>query len=159
MPFPEIAETWASIYSNSAALRSAIAFAHTGGLLIGGGSAIASDLGMLRALARGTEATGSELERLNRVHRLIIVSLAVVVTSGVLLTLADFDAFVQSPVFWIKMGLVLALFLNGAVMVSSSGRVSPGDSRALGRLRTITLASIALWCLTTLMGTVLPNVL
>ena len=159
MPFRELADTWASLYSNSAALRSAIAFAHTGGLLIGGGSAIASDLGMLRAFRRGVEATGTELERLNRVHRLIIASLAVVVTSGLLLTLADLDGFIRAPVFWIKMGLVFALFVNGAVMVANSGRAAIGDVRALGRLRGITIASIALWCLTTLMGTVLPNAL
>lgn len=159
MAWREAVDTWASMYSNSAALRSAIAFAHTGGLLFGGGPAIASDLAVLRALWRGSEATALELERLNRVHRLIIGSLGIVVTSGVLLTLADFDAFIRTPAFWIKMVLVIALFLNGAVMVSRSARASAGDSRSLRRLRTVALASIALWCLTTLMGTVLPNAL
>lgn len=156
-PVREIAEAWSALYSGSAALRSAIAFAHVGGLLSAGGCAVASDLGMLRALGRGPAAVRAELDRLNAVHRIVIAGLAVVIVSGVLLMLADLDAFLESRVFWIKMGLVLGLLVNGAVLVRVCRPALQGEPRA--RVRIMTAASITLWFLTTLLGTVLPNAL
>ncbi len=47
MAIRELAETWASLYSNSVAIRSLVSFAHFGGLMAGGGTAIAADVGML----------------------------------------------------------------------------------------------------------------
>jgi hypothetical protein len=158
VPIREIADSWASLYANSAALRSAVAFAHVGALVSGGGCAVASDLGTLRALGLGREAIAAELRRLTSVHRIVIASLAIVAFSGVLLMLADLDAFLQSPVFWIKMALVVALLVNGAAIVRISSRALRGDTAAMRRHKLVSLASLMLWFATTLAGSVLPNV-
>lgn len=159
MAIRELAETWASLYSNSIALRSAISFAHVGGLMTGGGVAIAADLGVLGALRRGHTAASDEIERLHRSHRIVIASLAVVVTSGMLLLFKDLDALLESRPFWLKMSLFAALILNGLLVVRAERRVSSGDARALGLLRFAARASLALWLATTLAGAVVPNAL
>jgi len=46
----DIVEAWASFYANSPAARSAVTFTHVGALVVGGGSAIAADLGTIRAM-------------------------------------------------------------------------------------------------------------
>src|SRR6188508_422110 len=101
----EIVDAWASFYANSPAARSAITFTHVGALVVGGGSAIAADLGTVRALRRDAPTLRGELDRLHSAHRLVTFSLALVVLSGILLGLADFDAYLASTAFWIKMGL------------------------------------------------------
>jgi hypothetical protein len=40
----DLIESWNALYANHAALRTAIEFAHIGGLVAGGGCAIAADL-------------------------------------------------------------------------------------------------------------------
>lgn len=154
-----LAESWSSLYSGSALLRSAISFAHIGGLMCGGGCAVAADLGTLRAWRRGGAARHLELTRLHDVHRLVITSLAVVVVSGILLMLADLDAYVVSATFWIKMALVGAITVNGVMLMRTAARAEHGDERAWRRMRLVSLASLALWLLTTLVGAVLPNAL
>ena len=159
MPVRELVDSWASLYSNSAALRSAISFAHAGGLLAGGGCAVAADIGALRAITHGPEAMRAELHRVHAVHRIVIVGLAVVIVSGILLVFADLDAYLQSTAFWIKMALVVALSLNGLAVLSSTRRAELGQGVSQSQLRVVSLASLSLWLATTLMGAVLPNVL
>jgi hypothetical protein len=82
-----------SIYANSATIRSGVAFAHVGALLAGGGCAVAADLWTLKASHRGTASVQAELERLHGLHRIVVANLAIVVSSGLLLMGADFDAY------------------------------------------------------------------
>jgi hypothetical protein len=159
MPVRELVDTWASIYANSATLRSGVAFMHVGALLGGGGCAVAADLGTLKAWRKGAESLHFELRRLHDVHRIVITSLTLVIASGVLLTAADVDAYLASTAFWTKMALVCALAANGAVLLSTCARAESGDVRAAQRLRGVSVASLVLWFATTLMGAVLPNVL
>ena len=159
VPARELIDTWASLYANSAAIRSGVAFAHVGALLGGGGCAVAADLWTLKASQRGTASVQAELERLHGVHRVVVANLAIVVVSGVLLMGADFDAYLASAAFWIKMALVVGLVINGAVLVRTSIRIAAGDTRAVGHVRPVSMASLTLWFVTTLMGAVLPNVL
>jgi hypothetical protein len=159
MPVREIVDTWASLYANSAALRSTVGFAHVGALVGGGGCAIAADLGALRAFSHGHDAVRSEIHRIHVVHRIVIAGLAIVVVSGVLLMLADLDAYLQSSAFWVKMALVVALMGNGALLLRTTQRAEAGDSAAGGMLRANSVASVLLWFATTLLGAVLPNVL
>lgn len=158
-PVRDLIDTWASLYANSAALRSGVAFAHLGALLGGGGCAIAADLASLKAGRRGAGSVQLELRRLHDVHRLVIACLAIVVASGLLLMAADIDAYLASTAFWVKMALVVALALNGALLISTAARAEAGDARAVRRLRVVTLASLTLWFATTLLGAVLPNAL
>ena len=158
-PLRELAETWSSLYSNSAIIRSSVAFAHVGGLVAGGGSAIAADRATLRAIARGGALVSAEIERLQSVHRAVLAGLAAVGVSGVLLLMANLDEYLVSRVFWIKMALVAGLFLNGAWLTLAAARARRGDRRHWRALRIACLTSLGLWFLTTLLGTVLPNVL
>jgi hypothetical protein len=158
-PVHELIDTWASVYSNSPAIRSAIAFVHIGGLVSGGGCAVAADVATLRAFCRGREAVAAEIARLHDVHRIVIGSLLLVMASGLLLMLADFDAYLSSTAFWIKMALVAALVANGAVLVRAGDRAARADSPAVGAMRLVSFSSLALWFATTLLGAMLPNVL
>ena len=158
IPIKEIAESWSAMYSNSAAIRSAVAFAHVGGLVAGGGTAVAADRATLRALARGGPFVALEVERLQGAHRAVLAGLVVVNVSGVLLMLADFDAFVGSAAFWLKMALVGALLLNGARLARVASRGGSGGPRSVRALRNACVLSLVLWFATTLLGTVLPNV-
>jgi hypothetical protein len=159
VPIRELTDTWASIYSNSAALRSTIAFAHIAGLVGGGGCALAADRATLRAFRRAPATVAAEVHHLHGVHNVVLTGLAVVIVSGVLLMLADVDAYLTSTAFWIKMALVVGLFVNGAILVRKALRAEGGDSRARTALRRASIASIVLWFATTLVGAVLPNVL
>ena len=154
----DIADTWSSLYSNSPALRSVVSFAHVGGLVTGGGYAIAMDLDTLRAARRGGEHTTGTLARLRAAHRIVVAGLLLVVASGFLLMLADVDAYLESTAFWIKMGLVVCLSLNGAVLVRVAARRTE-DGAPSAALRLLSMASLALWLATTFVGAVVPNVL
>ena len=159
IPVRELADAWSSVYSNSAAIRSTVAFAHIGGLVGGGGCAIAADRATLRALRRDGTFLTAEIDRLQGAHRMVLAGLAAVGISGVLLWLANFDAYLQSPVFWIKMALVGALFPNGARLAFVASRARSGSPRDWPALRHACITSLALWFATTLVGTILPNVL
>lgn len=154
----EIAESWSAVYSNSAAVRSVIAFAHVGGLVAGGGTAVVADRATLRAIRRGGAFVATEVERLQGAHRIVLSGLAAVSVSGILLMLADFDAYVVSSAFWIKMALVAALLLNGAWLARVAARAESGAA-SWRALRVACVLSLVLWFATTLLGTILPNAL
>jgi hypothetical protein len=155
----ELADTWSSVYSNSPAIRSALAFTHIAGLVGGGGCAIAADRTTLRAMRKGAAALDHELEHLHSIHLVVIGGLALVIASGVLLMLADLDAYLSSPVFWIKMALVVVLLANGLLVMRGGRRTHAGDPRGPALLRVAAIASLTLWFGTTLLGAVLPNAL
>jgi hypothetical protein len=159
MSVKDLADTWSSIYSTSPAIKSALAFSHIGGLIAGGGAAIAADRTTLLAMRRGQDALDRELEHLHHVHLFVIAGLALVIVSGVLLTFADLDAYLSSPVFWIKMALVVVLMANGALVMRGGRRTHAGDPSGPRLLRLGAIASLALWFGTTLFGAILPNVL
>lgn len=159
MSIADLADTWSSIYSASPAIKSALAFTHIGALVGGGGAAIAADRTTLRAMRRGQAALDHELEHLHHVHRFVIAGLGLVIVSGVLLMFADLDAYLASPVFWIKMALVLLLLANGALVLRGGHRTRAGDPSGPGLLRLAAIASLTLWFGTTLLGAILPNAL
>jgi hypothetical protein len=57
-------EAWSSLYSNHAALRTAIEFTHIGGLVAAGGSAIAADLATIAAVREGSATRTTQLQLL-----------------------------------------------------------------------------------------------
>ena len=159
MSVKDLADTWSSIYSTSPAIKSALAFTHVGGLVGGGGAAIAADRTTLRAMRRGRAALDHELEHLHQVHLVVIVGLGLMFVSGLLLMFADLDAYLSAPVFWIKMALVVLLMANGSLVIRGGRRTHAGDPSGPRLLRFAAIASLALWFGTTLFGTILPNVL
>ena len=68
MSIAGLADAWSSIYSTSPVIKTALTFAHIGGLVGGGGGAIAADRTTLRAMRRGQAALDRELDHLHHVH-------------------------------------------------------------------------------------------
>lgn len=154
----ELMTAWASFYANHAAVKTLVAFFHVGALIAGGGIAVASDRSVLIAAGDDDFTRRSLLESLEGTHRLVIAALALIGISGFLLFASDYETFLYSRFFWIKMGLVVALAVNGALLIRAEHRAMGGDNRAWRTLKTTAVASITLWFLTTLGGVALPNI-
>ncbi len=154
----QLFQHWGSIYSNHAALRTAIGFAHLAGLVLGGGSAVMADRMTLAAARLDATAREAQLRVIGGTHRVVVVSLTIIIASGLLLAAADTDTFLVSKFFWAKMALVAMLLANGALLMRAEQQAAAGDERGWRRLKTTAIASLALWFLTTLGGAALPNI-
>jgi hypothetical protein len=151
---------WAELYNGSTPLQTTIACAHVGGTLLGGGLAIAADRTTLRWTHDHTAVPPHILPELAEVHRPVLISLIVIVVSGVLLFAADLDALWASPVMWIKGGLFGLLLVNGLFITRTEQLLSRSneDLAAWTRLRRFSIASLLLWFGVALTGTALLNV-
>ena len=151
-------EPWAGYYGDSHLAQTLVTFAHVGGLVVGGGAAITADRGTLR-MTSDVDRRRHLLE-IGRAHRLVIMSLGIVVVSGLLLFASDLETYWGSAIFWIKMALVAALLVNGARMqrverkAAFESVVSSAHWRAL---RGSAMASLVLWLAITLAGVALIN--
>ena len=153
-----LVEAWVSLYANHPALRTAIAFMHVGGLLAAGGCAMAADVTTLAASNDTLLTRTAQLQILRRTHGIAVAGLVALSISGALLFAADVETFLYSRVFWLKMGLLAALVANGVLFRRREDRVATDGERTWRRLRPVALASLALWLLTTLAGSALPNI-
>ena len=154
----DLAVDWGSFYSNHAVLRTLVAFAHVGGLVIGGGAALVADRGILAAMKRGGAERSALLTSVRNTHAVVLFGLVAVMASGVLLFAADLDTYLASRLFWTKMALIALLMINGLVLTRAERRAATGDHLSWGTLRWTAIASLALWTLTTLTGTGLLNI-
>jgi len=153
-----VASLWTGWYSDSPVLRTSVAFAHVGGLLLGGGAAIVEDRAMLAALRQDERVRRQRVEHQRLAHRIVLTGLTIAVASGVLLFVADWDTYLVSKIFWAKMVLVAMLLANGLGLTRAEAAAVRGDAGAWARLRRGAIVSLTLWFLTTLAGTALPNV-
>lgn len=151
-------ETWASFFANRPLVRTAIGFAHVGGLLAGGGCSIFADRTILKASRLGLAERTAQLQALKGTHRIVISGLTVIVLSGLLLFASDSDTYLHSKLFWTKMVLTVFLIINGAVLIRAERIAVSGDARGWQRLVAATVASVLLWFLTTLAGSGLLNI-
>jgi cytochrome bd-type quinol oxidase subunit 2 len=151
-------ENWTSFFSNHAVVRTCINFFHIGGLVIGGGCAISADRMTLRAARRSVGERATQLEVLRSTHRIVILSLVAVTVSGLLLFAADAENFLHSVFFWTKMGLVVALLVNGVLLTYSERQAESDAVRGWKWLTVTSTISVVLWMLTTLAGAALPNI-
>ncbi|MDQ3995875.1 MAG: hypothetical protein M3303_02530 [Gemmatimonadota bacterium] len=142
------------------ALQAATTFAHLAGFLLGGGFAIAADAATIRA-ARGAEPRRRrQLTYIRGIHRLVLAGLAVTLASGLLMLAADLEALATSPVFWVKITLVVLLLANGGVIARTESVLRAGTEdpdRQWGRMRRAAVRSFALWFAAVLAGTLLVN--
>jgi uncharacterized membrane protein len=156
-----LAEPWAAVYGNAPALQAATTFAHLAGFLLGGGFAIAADAATIRA-ARGTEPRRRrQLTYIHGIHRLVLAGLAVTLVSGLLMLAADLESLAASPIFWVKITLVILLLANGGVIARTESLLRAGTDEAdrqWGRMRRAAICSFALWFAAVLAGTLLVNV-
>jgi uncharacterized membrane protein len=151
-------EAWTSLYANHPALRTGIEFMHIGGLVAGGGCAITADLATITAASQVSAARTPQLLMLKRTHGIVIFGLSALSVSGVLLFAADVETFLYSRVFWLKMGLMVLLLINGGLLLVGERQVMRDEARAWARLQYTAMASLVLWLLTTLAGAALPNI-
>ena len=151
-------EWWSNLYSNHATLRTAVSFAHIGGLLGAGGCAIAADRATLLLPGDDVAARLVHIDAIKRAHRVVLGGLVLLFISGVLLLGADVDTYLASRIFWLKMALIVALLVNGALLVRVERRVAGVETIDWTSVRRASLASLALWFLTTLLGAALPNI-
>jgi hypothetical protein len=154
----QLTAPWAQLYSDSEVVSTGVLFGHLGGLLLGGGFAIAADRATLRMARGGTDARRSHLEELRAVHRPVVLGLSVTLVSGLLLLAADVETFLPSPLFWLKMGVITALLGNGVLLARTETALrnhSEHPRRLWRRLRNGAKTSLFLWFGSLLLGTAL----
>lgn len=160
----KVAKPWASLYSDSRAVSSAVTFFHLGGLLFAGGLAVSSDRATFRAL-RGTEEDRTRLLLdLGNAHSWVLAGMSVIFASGLLLALSDVKTFGNSPIYWTKMSLVALLLGNGALLKRTEQKLRAGglftqSTQAMKRLwstlRFAAATSMMLWIAIVLAGVIL----
>jgi hypothetical protein len=154
----DLATTWGSFYANHAAMRTTIAFGHVGGLVAAGGASMVADREILSSYKRREQRSSAVMRAVRKTHRVVLAGLAIVIVSGVLLFAADLDTYLVSRLFWIKMALIVALMVNGAVLTRAEHLASSNLDHSWEILKWTATASLALWSLTTFIGTALPNI-
>ena len=157
-----LASPWEHLYSNNKGVEIFTTFLHVGGLLLGGGLAIATDGATLRAIRQAVHDRAKHLEALSSVHRIVLTGLTITFLSGFLLFLSDVKTFWGSWVFWLKMLLIAALLLNGFIMTRAEHSLRSVGAREHDRswthLHRTAVASLFLWYAITLLGVALVSV-
>ena len=153
----QILDSWSSFYSNHALMRTVVEFVHIGGLVAGGGCAIAADLPTISATRQTRAVRESQLQVLERTHAIVVAGLVALTVSGALLVAADAETFLHSKIFWLKIGLMAMLLANGWLQLQSGRRVRHGVPDAWNRLHATAISSLVLWFVITLIGASLPN--
>ena len=150
--------SWTAWYSDSPVLRTALNFTHIAALVGGGGAAIVEDRAMLAALRQDEEVRHQRVQAQRLAHRVVITGLTFAIASGLLLFWADWEIYLYSKVFWLKMILVVMLIANGVMLSHAEQAAARREPIAWSRLRRGAILSLTLWFLTTLAGAALPNV-
>ncbi len=156
-----LAAPWADFYNASKAAQSTVMFGHFGGMMTGGGLALATDRATIRAGSASPEEQRRHLRELSTIHPLIVGALGLTALTGLLMFAADLETLALAPVFWLKMSLILLLLGNGYLMLRAERQLEAGDPLASPhwrRLRTASLVSLGLWFAVVLVGSILPNV-
>jgi uncharacterized membrane protein len=145
--FKALTDSWAAYYSDHQMVSLAIRYLHIAALMVGGGTALAIDRVVLGTARRDTDdRRHAAMQALAGSHSVVVPSLVIVTLSGVLMTAADWDTFVASRLFWIKMGLFALLLVNGGLLVAAERRYASGaDVAKWRRVLAASGASVVLW--------------
>jgi len=156
----DLTAPWGDFMKHSKLAKTIVIFFHVAAIVVGGGIAIGLDRLTLR-LSRGDSADrGRHLAELARTHNIVIGSLALSIISGLALVASEIDNFPTSWIFWVKMGFILVLLVNGARMknietkMASAGPPSHSD---WARLHRAAMASVTLWLTITFLGVALSK--
>ncbi len=144
-------ESWASFYDRHHAVSVTVRYLHLVGLVTGGGTAIAADRQVLKALRAGPARRAEVLADLHASHPVVVPALAVVVATGALMTAADSATFFASRLYWTKLGLVALLLANGLGLLTAERALEHG-SRSWRGLGVVSAASLVLWLAILLAG-------
>ena len=158
-----VAEPWRTAYSDSVVISTVVLFTHLAALVVGAGLALAADRATLRSWTAPPRDRARHLGELALTHRPVVTAIGVLFVSGGLLFLSDVENYATSGVFWTKMTLVVALLANGLAMTRAEralrrGHVEPNtEDRLWRRMRGLAMASVVLWMVTLLAGTILAS--
>jgi hypothetical protein len=144
---------WAHLYGHTS-VSATVTYLHLVGILVGGGVAVAADRASLR-LSPATPDWSQELTRLAGVHRRVVAGLALIFASGLMMMFAKLDSIAASVVFWTKMGLIALLLGNGYVRMRAENALRQGLAPGWDRFRRTSVASLVLWLVILLAGTLL----
>jgi len=149
----QILARWAHLYGHTP-VRATVTYLHLVGILVGGGVAVAADRASLR-LSPATPHWSEELARLASVHRWVVGGLALIFASGLLMMFAELGSLATSGVFWTKMGLIALLLGNGYLRMRAETALRQGLGSGWSRFRRASVASLVLWFVILLSGTLL----
>jgi hypothetical protein len=139
-------QTWAAFYDAHKAVSVSVRYLHLAGLLVGGGTALAADRRVLKAVRLGAAERAATLVELGASHRVVVPALAVIVLSGVLLTATDTATFLASRLYWLKMGIVALLLLNGVgLLAAERAAAREPDASGWRWLAVVSMLSLILW--------------
>jgi len=111
---------WSAYYSDHQMVSLLIRYLHLAALMVGGGTALAIDRVVLgTARTRTDDRRRAAFTAIKGSHRVVVPALAVVTASGILMAAADWDTFVASRLFWIKMISFGLLVVNGIALVAA----------------------------------------
>jgi len=149
----QIIARWAHLYGHTP-VRATVTYLHLVGILVGGGVAVAADRASLR-LSPATPDWSEELARLASVHRWVVGGLALIFASGLLMMFAELGSVATSGVFWTKMGLIALLLGNGYLRMRAETALRQDLDSGWSRFRRASVASLVLWFVILLSGTLL----
>ena len=157
----DLLQPWARLYGDSAVVPTLVVFAHIAALLVAGGVAVTLDRATLRVFREATDIRRAHLAALAAAHRVVVPGIGVAMLSGALIAAADLETYLNSPIYWTKMGLVVLLLGNGYAMTRAEQRVSvsadAGDEAGWRKLRFAAIASLVLWFAVTFAGVALTK--
>jgi hypothetical protein len=166
-PIIQLFAPWQALYSDSKIASGTVTATHLLALLFGGGLAVAADRATLRSFSQHVDERLRSLQNIRTTHRPVLIALVVLFVSGFALAAADLKTFLGSWIFWVKLGLVALLLINGFILERTETRLrlstetggdgSPSNDRLWRRLRVTAAMSIALWSATLVAGTLLVN--
>jgi uncharacterized membrane protein len=152
-----LVQPWADLYSNNKLVSNAVMFVHLGGLLLGGGGAVAADRDTIRNSRTSEAEQACHLADLRVVHRIVMTGLLVTFLSGLLMLAGDLETLLGLTVFWVKMALIVLLLANGFIMTRVERTVRPGAAPNWPRLRAVSAISLVLWFAIVLVSTFLAS--
>ena len=159
-----LAEPWQKLYAHSTIVATLVLFGHVAGLLVAGALTFSTEAGALRLDPADDVERRRHLRAASPSRRAITRALAVAMVSGVLLFLADLEAFAVSPIFWTKMVLVVLLLTNTVLASRLDARLLREDDISVEwhhglwrRRRASAWATAVLWLALVLFGSALAN--
>lgn len=159
-----LAEPWQKLYAHSTVVATLVLFGHVAGLLVAGALTFSREAGILRLDLADDDARGHYLRSATPMRAPLAIALGIAMFNGLLLFLADLEAFAVSPVFWTKMLLVVLLLVTLGVasrldarLFGESDGATEGHERLWRRRRTCAWTTAALWFALVLSGSALAS--
>src|SRR5258705_8561420 len=159
-----LAEPWQKLYAHSTIVATLVLFGHVAGLFVASALTFSTEAGALRLDPADDGERRRYLRGAAPARGRIAVALAIAMFCGMLLFLADLEAFAVSPVFWTKMLLVVLLLVNvvaasrlDARLLREEDAATEQQERLWRRRRASARTAAVLWFALVLSGSALAS--